>query len=379
MDEASVGRVLDLAYGAAVDPELWPGFLEAFADAMGGASAALVWQDQRSRRGQGLAARLDPGVLPTYFGAFATRHPSQRWQNSPRDRVRHFVPHIVADDDAMPKAELVRTPFYNEFMRPFGLHSVLRLGLTAHGDDAAFLMVSRTAQKDRFGEPALGLARRLHQHVIRAFDLGQKVVAQQPRRLAGEAGLAASPHALFVVEADGRVLYANPAAEALMTARIGVGVVGGRLSAASSRATQQLHGLIARAGAATPWERRGGAMTLISLARRLPIPVSVAPLRAEASVAIRQAPTVLVCVNDLETPRRLSEERLRDIFGLSPAEARVAAALFEGDTPREAAERLGISFYTVRGHLVRIFEKTGVSRQAELTKLLAAAGDPWMI
>ncbi|MBX3482364.1 helix-turn-helix transcriptional regulator, partial [Phenylobacterium sp.] len=87
---------------------------------------------------------------------------------------------------------------------------------------------------------------------------------------------------------------------------------------------------------------------------------------------------VLVCVTDLEAPSRLSERRLREIFDLSPAEARVAAALSQGDTPREAAGRLGVSFYTVRGHLARIFEKTGVGRQAELARLLAAAGDPWL-
>jgi DNA-binding CsgD family transcriptional regulator len=107
------------------------------------------------------------------------------------------------------------------------------------------------------------------------------------------------------------------------------------------------------------------------------LPVSVAPIRAEAPIAIRQEPSVLVCVSDLEPRGGLSEERLRQIFDLSRAEARVAAALFAGDTPREAAVRLGVSFYTVRGHLVRIFEKTGTSRQAELIRLLAAADGPW--
>lgn len=86
---------------------------------------------------------------------------------------------------------------------------------------------------------------------------------------------------------------------------------------------------------------------------------------------------MLVCVSDLEVRSRLSEQRLREIFDLSPAESRVAAALFEGATPREAAEQLGVSFYTVRGHLVRIFEKTGTGRQAELVRLLAAAAGPW--
>ncbi|MCW5761281.1 MAG: hypothetical protein KIS90_16040, partial [Phenylobacterium sp.] len=159
MDDRVFADILDRAYGAAVEPGRWPGFLEAFADAAGAASSALVWQDQRTRKGRGVAARLDPSVLPVYFEQFATRHPSQRWQHSPGERLRHFVPNIVADDDAMPKSELVRTDFYNQFMRPFDLHSVLRLGLVAEGDAAAVLMVARPAARPRFGEAEVAALR----------------------------------------------------------------------------------------------------------------------------------------------------------------------------------------------------------------------------
>jgi DNA-binding CsgD family transcriptional regulator len=39
------------------------------------------------------------------------------------------------------------------------------------------------------------------------------------------------------------------------------------------------------------------------------------------------------------------------------------------------AERLGISFATARTHLSRIFEKTGVHRQAELVRLVLGQDD----
>lgn len=377
MDDRQIGGLLDLAYGAALDASLWPGFLTAFADIVGAQSSALVWQDQRTRQGRGLGARLDPAVLPIYFNAFATRHPSQRWRHDPRERLRHFIPHVVADDEAMSKTELMRTDFYNDFMRPFDLHSVLRAGLTARGEEAAFLMVARPQRRERFDDEPLAIIARLHPHVIRAFELSQKVGAAQPRASGAEALLAASPQALFVVDGDGRVLHANPAAEALVAARIGVGLAGGRLCGPTSPATQRLHALIAQAAAPEAAQRAGGSMAMVSPGRRLPLPVSVAPVRADAPVALDPTPSVLVCISDLEARASLSEMRLREVFGLSRAEARVAVAIFEGATPREAAERLGVSFYTVRGHLVRIFEKTGAGRQAELTRLLAAAGGPW--
>ena len=66
-------------------------------------------------------------------------------------------------------------------------------------------------------------------------------------------------------------------------------------------------------------------------------------------------------------------ERLRDLLALTAAEARVAEALFEGATPREAAEAFGISYNTVHVHLGRVFRKTGTNRQSQLMRLMVRA------
>jgi DNA-binding CsgD family transcriptional regulator len=64
-------------------------------------------------------------------------------------------------------------------------------------------------------------------------------------------------------------------------------------------------------------------------------------------------------------------ERLRTVFGLTGAEARLAARLAAGDDIASAAKRLGVSVGTLRGALKTIFRKTGSKRQAELVALLA--------
>jgi DNA-binding CsgD family transcriptional regulator len=62
---------------------------------------------------------------------------------------------------------------------------------------------------------------------------------------------------------------------------------------------------------------------------------------------------------------------LRSAFGLTGAEAKLAAQLASGDALERAAERLGIAKTTARNQLRAIFSKTGVHRQAELVALLA--------
>jgi DNA-binding CsgD family transcriptional regulator len=58
--------------------------------------------------------------------------------------------------------------------------------------------------------------------------------------------------------------------------------------------------------------------------------------------------------------------------GLTPAEARVLAALMETGGVEDIAASLDLSAATVRTHLRHIFEKTGVRRQADLVKLITS-------
>jgi DNA-binding CsgD family transcriptional regulator len=48
----------------------------------------------------------------------------------------------------------------------------------------------------------------------------------------------------------------------------------------------------------------------------------------------------------------------------------------DGSAPNEAARTLGISINTVRTHIAKIFEKTGVSSQLGLAKFVGALSLP---
>lgn len=61
---------------------------------------------------------------------------------------------------------------------------------------------------------------------------------------------------------------------------------------------------------------------------------------------------------------------LRESFGLTPAETRLAARLKDGLTLKEASGDLGVTFNTVRNQLRAIFEKIGLSRQSDLIRAL---------
>lgn len=59
------------------------------------------------------------------------------------------------------------------------------------------------------------------------------------------------------------------------------------------------------------------------------------------------------------------------LYGLTPAEARLALGLLQRDTPADYAERHQLSLATVKTHLRNLFAKTGTRRQADLMRLLS--------
>ena len=83
---------------------------------------------------------------------------------------------------------------------------------------------------------------------------------------------------------------------------------------------------------------------------------------------------VLIMENVDEAPPAPPAHVLADLFGLTPAECAVAAALLRGDETVEIASARGNSSETVRGYVKSILRKTGFSSQRQLTTMLARIG-----
>jgi DNA-binding CsgD family transcriptional regulator len=119
----------------------------------------------------------------------------------------------------------------------------------------------------------------------------------------------------------------------------------------------------------------GGEFKIPRELPRSPLHVTVTPLRSKARLSDVPwigvgTPVAIVTVRDPDIDRRRQEVNLRRRFGLTAAEARLAAEILKGDGRAAAARRGGFSATTAKTHLSSIFEKTGTHRQAELIRLL---------
>jgi DNA-binding CsgD family transcriptional regulator len=105
---------------------------------------------------------------------------------------------------------------------------------------------------------------------------------------------------------------------------------------------------------------------------RPPYRVLLSPLTttSDADNAARPAQHVLM-IYEPHSARHFPKRILRELYGLSDAEADLTLLLFEGEPLDAASQRLHISVNTAKTHLHHVFVKCDVHSQGELLQLLS--------
>lgn len=217
--------------------------------------------------------------------------------------------------------------------------------------------------------PDRALIRRLAPHLHRSLRVHQRITRLEAERrgLAGVLDRLAAP--VVVLDARGRVIGQNESARRLLDREDGLSVRDGRLIAARPHGTRRVAQAVERA------QRCGGDRALGAIALSRPsgaadLSVAIVPMGQGGEG------TVAVFVNDPELAPLPDPATLRDLYRLTPAEARLSVALARGLSLQQAAVALGVSQHTARNHLKAVFAKTGVSRQGALVRTLLAAVAP---
>ena len=119
-------------------------------------------------------------------------------------------------------------------------------------------------------------------------------------------------------------------------------------------------------------DHAGGVMLISRLGRR-PMKIVVAPLETAGQASARQPAAIVLIAGGAGAGEPPDARLIQELFGFTPAEARLTAALVAGKSVKEFAEEAGVSLNTARTHLKNVFPKTGVKRQAALVREVLSA------
>src|SRR5918998_5427841 len=252
-DGEPLNALIDRIYDAAAGFCGWDGILSDLARLLRGSAAVLGVVGPRCA-GRVVQVGVDPACMARYLERHAGRNElAARSASLP-------VGSVATDGSLMPKAEFLRTAFYDECLRPQGLRSLINLR-AARGEHGALanVCVLRSASEGEFGAEDTDLLSRLAAHLRRAVAVHIRLAEAEGERRALAEALERLPRAAFLVDGAAVVRHANAAGAALLATRDGglradLGE-GGALRAARPEETAALRRLVA---AAVP-SRGGGA------------------------------------------------------------------------------------------------------------------------
>jgi DNA-binding CsgD family transcriptional regulator/PAS domain-containing protein len=360
--ERSLAALIASIYEAGADFSCWPEALRLMGQVYHAPAVVLGATGPRVEDVWTLAPQTDPVYNERYVSHFHRVNPIWRLA------LAAPLGTALTDSMMMPKHELTRTEFFNDFLEPQELGSML--GAVAHFEQGRHFHVAVQRRRE-FAPDDIRLYRRLAPHLQRAVQLNIKLERLEMRCAATADALDRLEQGTLLVDAANRVLFANKEAERLTGIGGGLRLVAGILQARSTSDTAKLQTLVAGCGRQGDEAGTGGSLSLPRGANRSAITLLVVPLRTEApAFFVVPRPVAIIFAMDPDRHPAPPIAQIRQRYGLTRAEAAFALEILKGDGIQASADRLGVSRSTARTHLSRVFQKTDTRRQAELVRLL---------
>ncbi len=350
--------IVDRIYEAAALPELWPDLFHDLSTGLDFVGAGMFCVNPQFQRGIS-----SPGIAEV-LQRFLTEGWQDRNCRAPRTAALNYEG-FVRDEDILTDEEIATEPMYTDLLRPAGLGYGAGSVIRCPGDDLVAFSFERAGELGSTPVEVLAELDKLRPHLARASIFSARIDLERARAQVDALTALGLPAA--IVRANGSTLAANPAFEAL-TEQVEIGARDRMrlVDEAADRLLQEafLDGRSAPGGKSIP---------LVQVGEARPGVLHLLPIRRQAQDVFAQAAWLAV-VTQLGSTAAPDATILSGLFDLSPAEARVARRLIEGQAVTEIATGSGLSESTIRNQLRSIFAKTGASRQSELVLMCGGLG-----
>ncbi|UIJ44491.1 helix-turn-helix transcriptional regulator [Sphingomonas cannabina] len=374
---AVLSDIIGAIYDCAIDPALWPATMD------------MICRELDFRTGAiGLIALPDGEQLLSATTGFEAP-----WL----DRASFFGPELVAqwggpevlaslpvEEPAVlsrvnPAAIAPDTSdrFHIEFNRPQGFVDSISVGLVRDARSIGFIGFNRHESVGLVGEREVETLRLLIPHLRRAAAISRLLDIKTIAAATFQSVLDTLATPVVLVDARLQKIHANRAAEDMLAR-------GDLLQLKNNLVTPRTKGAAAALAVAvrqaaddeSALGRKGFGIPIRGL-RDEPRALHVLPLQhGRLRPGIAPAAVAAIFVSPLQTPASPPAEIIAALFDLTAAERRVLEKIVSGHTVTETAEALDIGVSTVKTHLVRLFDKMNVHRQADLVALAASFALP---
>ncbi len=378
MDENDLNALIGRIYDCAVDPAQWVGTLTEIRDRLDLAFVSLNHFD---------FTPMLHGTGPPDLQMFTTDW-DPAWHAGLAEMV-NLIPEIdrmrVADIDTpvrqldlIDEAAFRQTEFYARFVEPWGMLDNASMNVIKRPNVNAMLAAATYATRRPYDAGDMRLLSLLSPHIRRAMLIADMMEEKSAWVRIYERMLDGIGVPVMLVGRDGRLMYHNAPADALLSEGRAITLRAGRLMPQSTAHAQAFYAAIDRActtrdidlghwGAGVPLPPGPGADVDDGdgdgdgMAVAYVLPMGTSDLRRQLGPGL-----AAIFFATSAAGRPPSVEVISALSGLTTAEARVALAVAEGQGTAQIAQALGITIQTLRKHLANIYDKSGLRSQTAL-------------
>lgn len=366
--DPTILAAIERLYAAAANENLWP---QAMQDVLNvtesvGATFCVIDGSDKPRFSTFETLNFEQKFIDEYLQGMMQHDPTVQYI------VAHPDQRLVHDSSFIGEREKDHL-FYYDWHHSFSDTRHRLAGMASLADHlTSGITVHRTRQQGDYHPSHIERFGFLLPHLERAVSIGFRLGTFGATQQMSFQMLDANPFAIVVLDETAHVIFVNRAARALISGQDGLVLSSNILSSRHLGDNARLQDLIGRAlrlangEAAEP----AGAMHALRPSGKRPYTILVSPLCRTHFMLSRMRPAVCIAITDPEREAELPEKILRTLYGLAPAEVRLAGHIAGGKSVQDAADALGISYTTARTQLAAIFRKTATSRQGELVRLL---------
>lgn len=365
--EKNALMLIDLAYGAVLEPAKWQQVIAQFV-AVIGANSAVLREVNYNTGTVGLfnTVGYDPALKQAYRDYYIHQDifAAALKESSTGD--------IILSTEAVPWSRQLKSEFYNDYMRPQGGRYVLGATLAKDAQSHLLLGIQRAEQQGDFTPEDLVLIRQVTPHIARAAQIHrqlQSVTSQQQWALSALNRLATG---VVLLDERGHPRFVNKSAEWVLN-NAGCLIADDGILLGNVTDTVHLHRLIVGAAGCATGKGCPPGGNLVLYRHGQTVCLQVVPIARDSFEQPWSPGLSDTCVAVFISTTHSSEKQHRKAiarYGFTPAEARLAILLMKGIDLEAAATQLSVSVQTVRSQLKSIFAKTNVNRQAELVSRL---------
>jgi DNA-binding CsgD family transcriptional regulator/PAS domain-containing protein len=371
-------RLVQAIYRGAVEQPPWHSTLPALREAIDAEVVSLVLRPPSAgdrgfilncvrpgrEHGGENSVLADPGdwEVTAYREQFFSLDP---FINLPLDR-------IISLDDLLSDADLIASDYYQHYLEPIGLFRILGVDTGQPESLLARLRFSRRREEPPFSARDREVLALITPHLHLAIEIYARLNQMTSERDIYAGAVDQLSVATIILDEKGRLLNTNALASALLKEGDGLSLRGKHLRIESRSTDRELQSALSSVIRA----QQAGETSVVKALRvprpggRPPLGLVIRPVPVSEWAEGQTGPCAAVFVSDPEQHDSASQQTLGELFGLTPAEANVAILLARGLSLAEVSQVQNISPHTARAQLKSIFAKTGVSRQAELVRMI---------